>query len=293
MLVQFPEQPLPWPTSGLRRASVNSFGYGGSNSHIVLDDAYNYLRLRGLHGKHNTVTKPSSPGSPLTATSATRNNSRAQEGIDVHSSDRTLETSRPPKLIILSAADRLGIQRITESIQDWHSSCQIPVGDLDDLAYTLDSHRSQLTWRSFALVGLSEDLETLSTKTSAPEARSPEKPRLGFVFSGQGAQWFGMGRELLEYITFKKEVEQSGEFLRSLGCLWSPMGRFSMRNEPCFWLIQEEELQKCQSQSRVDKAEFSQALCTIIQVAVVNLLRRFDVFPSAVVGHSSGEIAAA
>lgn len=43
---------------GLRRASVNSFGFGGSNSHVVLDDAYNYLRLNGMEGKHQSVERP-------------------------------------------------------------------------------------------------------------------------------------------------------------------------------------------------------------------------------------------
>ncbi|KAF3768164.1 polyketide synthase [Cryphonectria parasitica EP155] len=44
--LKFPEKCYSWPTPGLRRASINSFGYGGSNSHIVLDDAYNFMHLR-------------------------------------------------------------------------------------------------------------------------------------------------------------------------------------------------------------------------------------------------------
>src|SRR5579862_9633917 len=59
--MQFPLSATPWPTSGLRRASVSSFGFGGSNSHIVLDDAYNFLRMRNLHGNHNTVHEPPTP----------------------------------------------------------------------------------------------------------------------------------------------------------------------------------------------------------------------------------------
>ncbi|KAF2430563.1 thiolase-like protein [Tothia fuscella] len=43
-----------WPCLGLRRASVQSFGFGGANSHVVLDDAYNTLRLAGVRGNHNT-----------------------------------------------------------------------------------------------------------------------------------------------------------------------------------------------------------------------------------------------
>lgn len=54
-----------------------------------------------------------------------------------------------------------------------------------------------------------------------------------------------------------------------------------------------EELQKSEETSNIDNAEFSQTLCTVLQVALVNLLRRFNLRPSASVGHSSGEIAAA
>jgi acyl transferase domain-containing protein len=53
------------------------------------------------------------------------------------------------------------------------------------------------------------------------------------------------------------------------------------------------ELQKVKDESRVDKAEYSQPLCTAVQIAVVNLLRRWNINPVSVIGHSSGEIAAA
>ena len=56
--MQFPVACTPWPVEGLRRASVNSFGFGGSNSHVVLEDALNFLRLRGLKANHCTSEKP-------------------------------------------------------------------------------------------------------------------------------------------------------------------------------------------------------------------------------------------
>lgn len=54
-----------------------------------------------------------------------------------------------------------------------------------------------------------------------------------------------------------------------------------------------DELSKSKEESNVDDPEFSQTLCTIIQVALVDLLYHFKILPAAVVGHSSGEIAAA
>lgn len=54
-----------------------------------------------------------------------------------------------------------------------------------------------------------------------------------------------------------------------------------------------EELCKSKTDSRLNQAEFSQPLCTAVQIVIVNLLRRWSIFPSAVIGHSSGEFAAA
>lgn len=53
------------------------------------------------------------------------------------------------------------------------------------------------------------------------------------------------------------------------------------------------ELTKKKNLSNVNEPEYSQVLCTVLQIAIVDLLRNFKVTPAAVVGHSSGEIAAA
>jgi acyl transferase domain-containing protein len=50
---------------------------------------------------------------------------------------------------------------------------------------------------------------------------------------------------------------------------------------------------KSKDESRINEPELSQPVCTVIQMALVDLLRSFGVLPTAVVGHSSGEIAAA
>lgn len=46
---------MPWPLDGPRRVSVNCFGFGGTNAHVVLDEAPAYLAVRGLAGHHSSV----------------------------------------------------------------------------------------------------------------------------------------------------------------------------------------------------------------------------------------------
>nr|APX43995.1 polyketide synthase [Pestalotiopsis microspora] len=259
--LKFPSESHNWPSSGLRRASINSFGYGGANSHIVVDDAGNYLRLRGLEGRHCTDLSP--------------NQRSVLKSDKLHNS--TLLDDQATKLVVLSASDESGIARISQGYHEWKSSSHQSPNFLDDLVYTLDSHRSHLQWRSFALLQSSSELGQLSTHLSVPNRARLSPPRLAFVFSGQGAQWATMGKDLMRYPSFLADLEQASSFLRGVGCEWEVIG----------------ELLKPASTSNIHNVEFSQTLCTVLQVALVNLLRRFNVQPSAVVGHSSGEIAAA
>jgi acyl transferase domain-containing protein len=98
--------------------------------------------------------------------------------------------------------------------------------NLADLAYTLDSHRSHLPWRSFAVLQSPDDFIGFKERVSTPVKVHDEVPRWGFVFSGQGAQWFAMGRDLARYLSYEEELEEAGTYLRSLGCGWSVSGKF-------------------------------------------------------------------
>lgn len=89
-----------------------------------------------------------------------------------------------------------------------------------------------------------------------------------------------MGRELLQATNpsvFRNSIFKSDEILKSLGLTWSLV----------------EELQRDKASSQIDKSEFAQPASTAIQVALVDFLKHLGILPEAVVGHSSGEIAAA
>jgi len=216
---QFPNKPYAWPTTGLRRASINSFGYGGANCHIVIDDAYNYLRMRNISGKHYTSPHPS-----------TLTNMDAPLRHQLHGCGDIMKKS-PCKLLPWSSSDKGGILRMIIQFQHWLKAregfCmpETQSAFLEDLTYTLDTHRTRLPWRSFALIHSADDLLDLHSRISPPVRVLSKAPRLGFVFSGQGSQWYAMGRELMLYPSFSTELNESEYYLRSLGCNWSVKGK--------------------------------------------------------------------
>lgn len=192
---------------------------------------------------------------------------------------------RQYRLFKLSAHDRNGIQRQREALVKYlrvHQSKDLRAERqlLGNLAFTLNEKRSNLAWKTYAVASsLDELIARFQAKESeTPEFRTSSAPRLGFVFTGQGAQWAQMGTQLNQYTVFRQSIEESDHYLRSaLDCPWSVT----------------DELSADDSQSRINSPAFSQPLCTILQIALVDLLESWNITPTAVIGHSSGEIAGA
>lgn len=134
------------------------------------------------------------------------------------------------RLFVWSSADKGGIQRLLKAYQNWYKTLPQSGHTLSDqkllgnLAHTLNNHRSHLPWRSYATLSSLADIEGLEQKLSDPVKASSTPLRLGFVFTGQGAQWFAMGRELLSFPTFKDELEAASVYIGNLGCQWSVIG---------------------------------------------------------------------
>ncbi|KAK2603263.1 hypothetical protein N8I77_009734 [Diaporthe amygdali] len=278
-----PTSLTPWPTSGLRRISVNSFGYGGTNAHCVLDDAYHYLTSHGLSGRHNTSPlvprEPSSPGvcSDLASSSSgfSTPNSEQETGLSLGSVLRNAVEPATPKLLVWSSHEQGGITRTAAKLASYLSERQFPPKPalLSRLAYTLSERRSHLAFKSFAVVESITSAATSLATPARPIRPASECPTALFIFTGQGAQWAGMGLELMAYTTFKQRMIEASAHLKALGCGWDLV----------------EEI----SSPRINEPQVSQPACTAVQVALVDLLADWGVRPALVVGHSSGEIAAA
>ncbi|OQE39163.1 hypothetical protein PENCOP_c007G08846 [Penicillium coprophilum] len=223
----------PWPKSGVRRASINNFGIGGSNSHGIFEQAPPKLSQ-----------KPSKC-SYIFALSANS------------------EYSNRVQLSQLSTYARKHPPLFNQTI-------------MEDLAFTLSARRSLLPWKTAITANSHTQLiEKLNAEFATP-TRSTKRPLVGLVFTGQGAHWPQMGQELVSYPVFEKSLQKSQIILQELGTTWEL----------------QYELFRSADDSQLGVAQISQVVCCVIQIALVDLLRSWGLDITAVVGHSSGEIAA-
>ncbi|KAK6221501.1 Type I Iterative PKS [Pestalotiopsis sp. IQ-011] len=274
-----PKEVMPWPADAdaSRRVSVNSFGFGGANAHVILDDAHHYMQKHGIDGFHSTDVRYCPPRD-------------AGKGINESGLNGEYAAPSQPRLFILSARDKLGIGRManaylkyTQTVAGRSSnenlSAKAQRKMADEIAYTLAHKRSLFDYRSFVIADSVKQLMVKLGKDTPPVFRVPPKANGPiFVFTGQGAQWAGMGKELLALPEFAKSIARSSAYLSSLGCPFDLVA---------------ELLKTKEEGSSVDSPDYSQPMCTSVQVALTDVLRHWSIMPKAVVGHSSGEIAAA
>ncbi|TGJ81907.1 hypothetical protein E0Z10_g6842 [Xylaria hypoxylon] len=250
-----------WPSSSvIRRASVNSFGFGGANAHVVVEQA--------------PVTHHVSSYKQVTT--------NFFDDSDDDDDDDGFITKKAKKsssstLLVFSANDASSLKSNVKGLSAHLINPTVSV-DLMDLAFTLSEKRSRHYYRAFTIVGSSKHEIKEETLTFGKQATSP--PKVGFVFTGQGAQWSQMGRDLINSFPLaEKVIRELNEVLQALP-------------DPPSWSLLL-ELTEDRSTEALRQPEFSQPLVTALQLSILEVLRSWGIQPKAVVGHSSGEIAAA
>ncbi|KAJ0268560.1 Type I Iterative PKS [Colletotrichum noveboracense] len=260
--LRVPVNPLPWPDGRRKRVSVDSFGVGGSNAHVIVED--------GRPSKSLLPRAPTEAARVLLLFSATH--------------PWSLEKQVPNHRNYL-------LERLPASLQD--------VGSLlHDLAYTLGCRRHHFPLRTYTVVRVQQQPENEDEgKTKAAESgllsfgdadhsgqiqdKTPP-PRVAFVFTGQGAQYAHMGYELLrDNSVFADSIRYLDQCLKTLPEALAPK-----------WTLFE-ELSKPAPDSLIEETRYSLPCCTAVQIGLVNMFRAWGVLPAAVVGHSSGEVASA
>ncbi|KAF4879129.1 Highly reducing polyketide synthase FUM1 [Colletotrichum siamense] len=193
---------------------------------------------------------------------------------------RRTKTTKPlpiglesPKLLLFSAKHPQALEKMVRR----HQAYNLAHPDrLSDVAYTLAKKRELLSYRACCVSNGIDDFPTFKT----PRHGFYDPAHLVFVFTGQGAQWAQMGKSLVENIpSFKLSLEAMDSLLQQLP------------DSPAWNLI--DEMLAPKRTSRINNGQVSQVCCAALQLCLVDLLKTFNIKPAAVLGHSSGEIAAA
>lgn len=234
------DRTLPSPSEKpILFAGVNSFGYGGTNAHVLLESP--------------PEPPPVSP-----------------------SPERALYC------IPLSARSDAALRDLSGKVA--FQIANRSISSLADLAYTHAFRRSHLDIRAVAITASLEELrdQLTSASTGSPHdglvtgTREPHRTPV-FVFTGMGPQWWAMGRELL------RTEAVAAAAVREIDALFKPLAGWSL------W----EAMMAPESESRMARTEVAQPANFALQLALVHWWELHGIRPSAVVGHSVGEVASA
>lgn len=223
------------------RAGVSSFGIGGTNTHVVLEEA--------------PPIQPSDPG-------------------------------RPYELIMLSAKSRNALDNYTTQLAAYFKAN--PDAVLADVAYTLKVGRKPFNHRRVLVCQSAEEAaEVLGNRDpkrilTTSHAKEPSQPGVVFMFSGQGAQYVNMGKELYETETVFRDVL-----------------------DECFAILKDDHDLDLRpiiypptdgidaAQAKINQTFITQPALFVIEYALARLFISWGIEPQAMVGHSIGEYVAA
>ncbi|KAL4788849.1 hypothetical protein BDV19DRAFT_62188 [Aspergillus venezuelensis] len=274
-----------WPAGpgGIRRASVNNFGYGGTNGHLIVDSVTPELFLEHVNSRVNGPFEEDINNYTIGHTNGNLHggeNDYKKNGFHEHSTPAVYLTSQ---VLVLSSQTEQGCLDAVAKCKKYLSRHS---GDdkeilLQSLVYTLGQRRTRFPWTIAHHLpvggGLPKALSVLDVASRSPR-RNSGPPRVGMIFTGQGAQWYAMGRELIAaYPVFESSLREADQYIKMFGGKWSII----------------DELNKKEEESRVNEVALSTPLCVAVQISLVRLLESWGVNPVAVTSHSSGEIAAA
>lgn len=236
----------PWPAGDEpRRAVVNSFGFGGTNACVLLEEAPAQAKSSVAQQSRRTWIAP---------ISAATNTALASIADDV--------------------AERL---EAGASLRDTVATLAMDRAALPERMAILASSRSELIERLRAVAEANDAAFREGANPSIIAGRSSDQPTTAFAFSGQGSQWHGMARRLIEKDAVFADAMREADIAIRKRSGWSVF----------------EELARPRSETRIDETTITQACIFAVQVGLYARWRDWGIRPDMMFGHSLGEIAAA
>lgn len=227
--IRIPTTLQPWRRGRKRLAGVSSFGFGGTNAHVIVEEG------------------PMPEAAP-----------EAQ--------------GRQVELLVLSARTPSSVQTLAGEYASFLRSH--PEVSLADFAYTTGVGRSHFPCR-LAVVAATTGEAIARLESSRGSAGPARAPRIAFLFTGQGSQYAGMGRQLFDtHAGFRQTLERCDELLR--GHLQRPLLEVLFSED-----------------GEIDETVYAQPALFALEYALAGVWREWGVRPAAVLGHSVGEYAAA
>lgn len=222
-------------------ASVNSFGFGGTNAHVLLKQCN--PNVTNTNKNKASLKKENHIIFPITAKSETSLKQRA-------------------------ASYRKHIQENKDNFAEI----------LSNVVHRRSFHSDRLTVFANSTDDLLEKLEAFEedilVKGVAKGTASEKKPKIAYVYTGMGPQWWKMGKELIEKEpVFLEAIKECDQYFETISG-WSIL----------------EELKKSEDQSKVKETNIAQTANFVVQVGLTRLLSHYGIEPDAVVGHSVGEV---
>jgi acyl transferase domain-containing protein len=250
-----PLQATAWPpVEGRRIGGISAFGFSGTNVHVVVEAA------------------PEARLGSQTSSSA--------------GEQAAAEDERPLHLLALSARQPAALAQLAGRYAGSLEAAKEARLRLADICYSANSGRAHLPYR-LTVVGAStaEMAQKLAAFAAGEEAAGAlsglaegPKPKIAFLFTGQGAQYAGMGRQL--YATqpvFRAALDRCDAILRQH--LAVPL--LEVIDPPA------------EAASRLDDTTYTQPALFAIEYALAQLWQSWGVMPNFVMGHSIGELVAA
>ncbi|MDJ0592503.1 MAG: beta-ketoacyl synthase N-terminal-like domain-containing protein [Pleurocapsa sp. MO_226.B13] len=243
--LSIPTEKQEWTVEeGTRLAGISSFGFGGTNAHLILEEA------------------------------TTRVKEPIKEGLE-----------RPLQILTLSAKSDRALSELAQRYSNFLAAK--PEVSLADICFTANSGRTHFERRLFAIADsateLQQSLQAFATgevpvgiTTNCLTVGNP--PQIAFLFTGQGSQYVGMGRELYEtQPTFRQALDKCAAILNSY------------LDRPLLEVIYPAD----SSSSLIDQTQYTQPALFALEYALAQLWQSWGIKPQLMMGHSVGEYVAA